>query len=55
MGSGPDHLRAGRRRNTHESVASWFVIGKHRIRKRMVEQSSFEDHSIYLYTSLFRV
>lgn len=32
--------------------ASWFTIGKHRIRKGMVEQISREDHCAYLYTSL---
>lgn len=32
--------------------ASWFVMGKHRVRKRMVEQISREDHVVYLYTSL---
>ena len=32
--------------------ASWFVLGKHRIRKHMVEQVSREDHCAYLYTSL---
>ena len=32
--------------------ASWFVLGKHRIRKNMVEQVSREDHCTYLYTSL---
>ena len=29
-----------------------FVLGKHRIRKHMVEQVSREDHCAYLYTSL---
>jgi NAD+ synthase (glutamine-hydrolysing) len=32
--------------------ASWFVIGKHASRKRLVEQVSAEDHVAYLYTSL---
>jgi len=32
--------------------ASWFVIGKHRVRRRMVEQISREDHVAYLYSSL---
>jgi NAD+ synthase (glutamine-hydrolysing) len=32
--------------------ASWFTIGKHRVRRRMVEQISREDHCVYLYTSL---
>ncbi|MCP4807423.1 MAG: NAD(+) synthase [Proteobacteria bacterium] len=32
--------------------ASWFVIGKHAQRRRMVEQISQEDHCCYLYTSL---
>jgi NAD+ synthase (glutamine-hydrolysing) len=32
--------------------ASWFTIGKHRIRRRMVRQISREDHVVYLYTSL---
>lgn len=32
--------------------ASWFVIGKHAQRRRMVEQISQEDHCAYLYTSL---
>jgi NAD+ synthase (glutamine-hydrolysing) len=32
--------------------ASWFTIGKHRIRRSMVEQISREDHCTYLYTSL---
>ncbi len=32
--------------------ASWFVIGKHAIRRSMVEQISREDHCCYLYTSL---
>ena len=32
--------------------ASWFVIGKHAKRRRMVEQISQEDHCCYLYTSL---
>ena len=32
--------------------ASWFTIGKHRIRRNMVEQISREDHCAYLYTSL---
>ncbi len=32
--------------------ASWFVIGKHQARRRMVRQISREDHCAYLYTSL---
>jgi len=32
--------------------ASWFVLGKHRVRRAMVEQISREDHTVYLYTSL---
>ena len=32
--------------------ASWFVLGKHRVRREMVEQISREDHCLYLYTSL---
>ncbi|CAN5890474.1 NAD+ synthase [soil metagenome] len=32
--------------------ASWFSIGKHRERRRMVEQISREDHCVYLYASL---
>jgi NAD+ synthase (glutamine-hydrolysing) len=32
--------------------ASWFAIGKHQTRRRMVRQISREDHCIYLYTSL---
>ena len=32
--------------------ASWFCIGKHAIRRRMVTQSSQEDHCAYLYASL---
>jgi NAD+ synthase (glutamine-hydrolysing) len=32
--------------------ASWFTLGKHRIRRAMVEQLSREDHVAYLYTSL---
>jgi NAD+ synthase (glutamine-hydrolysing) len=32
--------------------ASWFTLGKHRIRRSMVEQISREDHTAYLYTSL---
>ena len=32
--------------------ASWFTIGKHRTRRRMVEQISREDHCVYLYASL---
>ncbi len=32
--------------------ASWFVIGKHRIRRRLVTQVSAEDHCTYLYASL---
>lgn len=32
--------------------ASWFMVGKHAIRRRMVEQISMEDHCLYVYTSL---
>ena len=32
--------------------ASWFSIGKHRSRRRMVEQISREDHCVYMYASL---
>ncbi len=32
--------------------ASWFTIGKHRIRRQMVRQIAREDHVVYLYTSL---
>ncbi|MEL6348597.1 MAG: NAD(+) synthase [Myxococcota bacterium] len=32
--------------------ASWFVLGKHRTRRQMVEQISREDHCVYLYCSL---
>ena len=32
--------------------ASWFVLGKHRVRRQMVEQISREDHCVYLYNSL---
>ena len=32
--------------------ASWFTIGKHRLRRRLVEQISRADHCVYLYTSL---
>jgi len=32
--------------------ASWFVIGKHRTRQRMIEQVSREDHCAYAYASL---
>ncbi|MCB9688423.1 MAG: NAD(+) synthase [Alphaproteobacteria bacterium] len=32
--------------------ASWFTLGKHRVRRHMVEQISREDHVVYLYTSL---
>lgn len=32
--------------------ASWFSLGKHRIRRHMVEQVSREDHVVYLYSSL---
>ncbi|MEQ1506006.1 MAG: NAD(+) synthase [Myxococcota bacterium] len=32
--------------------ASWFTLGKHRIRRAMVQQISREDHTAYLYTSL---
>ncbi|MBN2797888.1 MAG: NAD(+) synthase [Deltaproteobacteria bacterium] len=32
--------------------ASWFVLGKQAVRRRMVQQISREDHSVYVYTSL---
>jgi NAD+ synthase (glutamine-hydrolysing) len=32
--------------------ASWFSIGKHKTRRRLVAQVSQEDHCVYLYTSL---
>ena len=32
--------------------ASWFTIGKHRLRRRLVESISRADHCFYLYTSL---
>lgn len=32
--------------------ASWFTIGKHQVRRRMVRQISREDQCIYLYASL---
>ncbi len=32
--------------------ASWFVIGKHRTRRGLVEQVSREDKCVYLYSSL---
>lgn len=32
--------------------ASWFTLGKHRVRRNMVQQLSREDHVVYLYTSL---
>jgi NAD+ synthase (glutamine-hydrolysing) len=32
--------------------ASWFTMGKHRVRRAMVEQISREDHVVYCYTSL---
>lgn len=32
--------------------ASWFTLGKHRVRRDMVEQISREDHVVYVYTSL---
>ena len=32
--------------------ASWFTIGKHQVRRRMVQQISREDHCVYLYASL---
>jgi len=32
--------------------ASWFTLGKHKVRRTMVEQISREDHCAYLYTSL---
>ena len=32
--------------------ASWFTLGKHRVRRQMVEQLSREDHTVYIYTSL---
>ncbi len=32
--------------------ASWFVLGKHRVRREMVTQISREDHVAYVYASL---
>lgn len=32
--------------------ASWFTIGKHQARRRMLRQISREDHCVYAYTSL---
>jgi NAD+ synthase (glutamine-hydrolysing) len=32
--------------------ASWFTLGKHRVRRDMVGQISREDHVVYLYASL---
>ena len=32
--------------------ASWFTLGKHAVRRAMVEQISREDHVVYAYTSL---
>ena len=32
--------------------ASWFTIGKHRMRRRLVRQISLEDRCVYLYASL---
>jgi NAD+ synthase (glutamine-hydrolysing) len=32
--------------------ASWFTLGKHRVRRTMVEQISREDHCVYMYASL---
>ncbi|MBH23039.1 MAG: NAD(+) synthase [Myxococcales bacterium] len=32
--------------------ASWFMVGKHAIRRQMVQQISREDHCVYVYTSL---
>ena len=32
--------------------ASWFTIGKHRVRRGLVEQVSREDKCLYLYSSL---
>ena len=32
--------------------ASWFHLGKHASRRRLVEQVSLEDHVAYIYTSL---
>jgi NAD+ synthase (glutamine-hydrolysing) len=32
--------------------ASWFTIGKHETRRRIVREISREDHCVYLYTSL---
>lgn len=32
--------------------ASWFTVGKHRVRRRLVEQISLQDHCVYLYASL---
>ena len=31
---------------------SWFTVGKHRTRRKLVEQISRADHCVYLYTSL---
>ncbi len=32
--------------------ASWFTVGKHRLRRRLVAQVSQQDHCVYVYTSL---
>jgi len=32
--------------------ASWFFLGKHRRRRRLVRQISLEDHCVYMYASL---
>ncbi len=32
--------------------ASWFMVGKHAVRRGLVEQASREDHVVYLYASL---
>jgi len=32
--------------------ASWFTLGKHHARQRLVEQNSQQDHTAYVYTSL---
>ena len=33
--------------------ATWFVLGKQRMRRRMVAQASEEDHAAYLFASLY--
>lgn len=32
--------------------ASWFTLGKHAVRRRLVQEVSRQDRSVYLYTSL---